>query len=292
MLTMWCTCAFGCATSSLQTEKQVFHYINLDFSSNSVRHHLKMATPETLEIAPPTALIGALFLLTAILVLLLKLHQNYLTYLALGPGGTPSTFMGFAKVQALGFLAAHYSLRQNPVAVKTVEATFADAYLSHLAERKGERPIVRGIAPHRQITQKIDRALYEKFLYAFATASPFDEGMVLNTSCFERHGPALFARRPVAKSNEICHLHPSDGSMHMILSPTDSEVVLKAGWGERHPLALGGWFERFVPVGFVMVYAPRDEGEIETVLRIVRAAAWYVCGAGGMTELNEKSSNL
>jgi hypothetical protein len=62
----------------------------------------------------------------------------------------------------------------------------------------------------------------------------------------------------------------------MTLHPADARVVLEAGWGERHPLARGGWFEKFVPEGFVMVYAPRREEEVDVLVRIVEAGAWYV----------------
>jgi hypothetical protein len=41
-------------------------------------------------------------------------------------------------------------------------------------------------------------------------------------------------------------------------------------------LARGGWFEKFVPEGFVMVYAPRGEDDVEVLLRIVEAGAWFV----------------
>jgi len=64
--------------------------------------------------------------------------------------------------------------------------------------------------------------------------------------------------------------------MHMTLHPADARVVLEAGWGERHPLARGGWFEKFVPEGFVMVYAPRGEEDVEVLVRIVEAGAWFV----------------
>ena len=36
---------------------------------------------------------------------------------------------------------------------------------------------------------------------------------------------------------EIGHMHPTDGSMHMILSPSDAKVVIESGWGELHGLA-------------------------------------------------------
>jgi Family of unknown function (DUF5519) len=77
---------------------------------------------------------------------------------------------------------------------------------------------------------------------------------------------------------EACHAHPSDGSLHLTLHPEDEAVVLKSGWGELHPLSRGGWLTRFVPQRFMMVYAPRDEEELELVLEIVRAAVWWVGG--------------
>lgn len=64
----------------------------------------------------------------------------------------------------------------------------------------------------------------------------------------------------------------------MTLHPADAKILLESGWGERHPLSGGGWLTRFVPREFVMVYAPRDEADIETVLRIVCASAWWVGG--------------
>ena len=64
----------------------------------------------------------------------------------------------------------------------------------------------------------------------------------------------------------------------MTVHPADAKIVLEAGWGERHPLSRGGRFERFVPAGFVMIYAPRDEADIETVMRIIEAATWFVGG--------------
>ena len=36
--------------------------------------------------------------------------------------------------------------------------------------------------------------------------------------------------------------------------------------------------------GFVMVYAPRNEAEVESVLQIVKAAAWFVSGGDGIKD--------
>ena len=49
-------------------------------------------------------------------------------------------------------------------------------------------------------------------------------------------------------------------------------MVLDKGWGEHHPLARGGWFERFMPTGFVMIYAPLREDELLVVETVIRAA--------------------
>lgn len=77
---------------------------------------------------------------------------------------------------------------------------------------------------------------------------------------------------------EVCHAHPSDGSIHLTLHPTDAAIVLQQAWGERHPLSSGGWLTRFVPPGFVMVYAPRTQEEVDVVMEIVKAAVWWVGG--------------
>ena len=67
--------------------------------------------------------------------------------------------------------------------------------------------------------------------------------------------------------------------MHITLHPLDVSTVLSAGWGERHPLA-GKYVHgrQILPPGFVMVYAPRQASDVETVLEIVKAGAWWVGG--------------
>lgn len=64
----------------------------------------------------------------------------------------------------------------------------------------------------------------------------------------------------------------------MLLHPDDAKVVLEKGWGERHPLAKGGWMKKYVPREFIMVYAPRNREELEAVCRIIEAAAFWVSG--------------
>ena len=217
----------------------------------------------------------AIFVTLAILLtLFLHLHLDYLAFIALGPGGNPSNVVGFMRVKLL-----------SSVALKNPYQSCAEAgqegrkagYISTLPARNGDLPVTRGIAPHRQVSQKAGKDMIEKLSAAITAMSMGSDTKIVDISCFEKHGTALFYKE-AAKANEICHIHPTDGSMHLVLADQDIKTVLEAGWGERHPLSHGGWFERFVPANFVMVYAPREEAEVEVVLRIVRAAALYVEG--------------
>jgi len=73
---------------------------------------------------------------------------------------------------------------------------------------------------------------------------------------------------PPLGSREFAHTH-ADGSMHLMLTPSEEKVVLEAGWGELHP-----WHHRGVRE--ILIYAPRDEKELETIKTIVRASYNYV----------------
>jgi hypothetical protein len=68
-------------------------------------------------------------------------------------------------------------------------------------------------------------------------------------------------------------MHGNDGSMHLNLAPKDAKLVLERGWGQRHPLS-----GTILYLGDVMVYAPRNEEELEAVKRITRAAAKFMLG--------------
>jgi hypothetical protein len=77
--------------------------------------------------------------------------------------------------------------------------------------------------------------------------------------------------------NEIVHLHPLDGSLHMSLAPLDAKLVIEKGWGERFPLS-----GTIIPFTYIMVYAPRsgenEAVESEIVERIIMAARGFMLG--------------
>ncbi|KAF2431102.1 hypothetical protein EJ08DRAFT_670182 [Tothia fuscella] len=237
----------------------------------------------TQSLFPPTLLYLAFLL--AITISTHLIHRDYAEFKSLGPGGTPSTIPGYLRVKFLSLFA----IRNPYLPSTTITWPNRPSYLTKLPKREGTRPTVRGIAPHRQSDQKASLEIFQKLrdrIFALAVGHPMK--LRHGTSCLEKHGPGLFARNVINRSRhcngEVCHAHPSDGSIHLTLHPADAAIVLQQAWGERHPLSTGGWLARFVPPGFVMVYAPRNEEEVDVVMGIVKAAVWWVAG----TDLEER----
>ncbi|KAF1972927.1 hypothetical protein BU23DRAFT_568757 [Bimuria novae-zelandiae CBS 107.79] len=209
---------------------------------------------------------------------LFYIHADYKAFLSLGPGGTPATPLGYAKIKLLSLICLRDPLR--PMAIPP-HFRPQRGYLPSLPRREGSRPVVRGIAPQRQQTQKSSGDIYAALVEAMRRLIADPANYLLErTSCFEKNSSGIFASTPITRTcgGEVCHAHPSDGSMHMTLHPADAKIVLESGWGERHPLARGGWCRRFVPKEFVLIYAPRNKEEIETVIKIVAAGVWWVAG--------------
>jgi hypothetical protein len=209
-------------------------------------------------------------------------HNDYRAFISLGPGGTPSTFLGYLKITYLRLFALSDPYSPPPILGSICPSTGCfQTCTACMPSRRGRRPTVAGIAPQRQRDQVGDYAIYLALRQALHnTAAKYPTKLKTDVSCFEKQGLALFAISPLNNTcrGEICHVHHTDHSFHMNLHPLDAKVVLQAGWGQRHPLAQGGWLKKYVPQEFMMVYAPRNEDELEVILKIIEAAAWWVMG--------------
>ena len=98
-------------------------------------------------------------------------------------------------------------------------------------------------------------------------------------SFFEKRNQAVFLRDPAAghadakaSHGEIAHVHPSDGSMHMIFGAGDARAVIEPGWGECHPLA----GRRNLPDSYILVYPLRDANEMEMTRQLLEAAVSHM----------------
>ena len=70
-------------------------------------------------------------------------------------------------------------------------------------------------------------------------------------------------------ADEFAHVHPApDHSLHAMLPLEFAAEAIEAGWAELHPVARKG----LLPHNAVMLYAPRDDGELDVVERLVRAS--------------------
>ncbi|KAK3296429.1 uncharacterized protein B0H64DRAFT_432971, partial [Chaetomium fimeti] len=171
-------------------------------------------------------------------------------------------------------------------------------WLHMVALEPGRRPAVERAVPTEQLNQRASRAMFyetKTLLGAYAATHP--EHLQIKRSYLEPENEALcwdIGRRPAGAihqreewGGEIAHVHGVDGSVHVVLHPEDIAVVIEAGWGERHPLCANDkrWFRLLfhgfmeqrlpVPEGLVLVYAPRDEGELQVLDAILEAAVWY-----------------
>ncbi|KAF2120426.1 hypothetical protein BDV96DRAFT_485190 [Lophiotrema nucula] len=250
--------------------------------------------PTSLPSILNSPLLQTLFTLSILALATVYIQHDYHKFLALGPGGTPATPLGYLKIKLLSLVCLRDPYRPLPVPPHFRPQR---GYLSPstLHTRPGKRPLVQGIAPQRQRSQKSSADIYARLVRGLrALAKEPRNRLMERTSCFEKHSSGLFASTPITRTcgGEICHAHPSDGSLHMTLHPADAKLVLENRWGERHPLAKGGWFRRFVPREFVLIYAPRSEEEVDVVLGIVAAGVWWVSGVDVRREENVKDRGL
>ena len=154
---------------------------------------------------------------------------------------------------------------------------------SYLAtKRPGPRPRTTPTNPHTQLDQNAPAAFQEKLL-ALAQGLP---NVVVGRSLVSVPGARAFhlpgCRQPTPSGfmieREFAHVHPArDGSLHMSLPPAIVDAVIASGWAERHPLA----GQHGLPTNIVMVYGPRDEGELAVVGALVRASHEHACRTDG-----------
>ncbi|MBU5209654.1 DUF5519 family protein [Bacillus safensis] len=207
--------------------------------------------------------------------------KDYEEWKKLGKGGVPYNVYGWLLVTYYRFY------KRNPIKTDIYNDrlnTREDSVrLGEVEKRKGPRPkIGKHPVPHRQLDQLDSepgtRALLDEV---------FNEYVQSHTQCvhyeksfFEKRNDAITlinknAGVTLAKETEgeIAHIHPSDGSMHMVFSPSDAKKVIEQGWGERHPLA---GVKLNLPDTYLMIYTPRNKAEVLVVKQLLNAAVAHM----------------
>jgi hypothetical protein len=141
--------------------------------------------------------------------------------------------------------------------------------------RRGGRPRTTPTNPHTQLDQQpTDLRLVEELARrAFSLPGVVEEPSGISVP--GARALVLEASEPAGPSEafligrEFAHLHPDpDHSLHAMLPTETVAEAVDAGWAEPHPVALRG----LIPPTAVMLYAPRDEEELDVIEGLVRAS--------------------
>lgn len=230
--------------------------------------------------------------------------STYRSWLALGRGGLPPNPFGWL-VQALLHPVSRSDVRAPaPWTLEDTEARWGAVgrksfFLTEGGSssgspppppRTGPRPTVPTyVAPQRQTTEQVSPAMLERMdAYVASLASANPGVFQLKPSGLE--GPfrdAVWLSGGLAvpaylkgTKGEFVHVH-DEGSTHAVLSLVDATRAIETGWAERHKLS--GVAKDLIPWGYVLIYAPRDDGEFESWKAFVLAATRFNAEAAGVT---------
>jgi phospholipase/carboxylesterase len=169
--------------------------------------------------------------------------------------------------------------RTAPTAGPRADVTWPTLPGGRLPDRRGPHPQVSWDIPQQQVSDNAPAELQERLLATIRELPGVDVAesriSVPGAQAFTVDGPHANEDAYLVPSvGEFAHLHPSyDGSLHLTL-PADlaADLVIR-GWGRMHP-----WAGTRLSPGFVMVYGPRDDAELDTVQSIVATSHAYATG--------------
>ena len=164
------------------------------------------------------------------------------------------------------------------VATSVLWAMPVSAELLTLPDRDKPTPITTDSVPHVQIGVDAVAEISTELLRRVSNIP----GVELRDTVLSLPGARGFwlnenirLSRPgaIIRGREFAHLHP-DGSLHASLSPEVAAMAVRAGWAVKHPWSdqRPGW------EGFVMIYTPLTEEELDVVYQLVESSYNFVTG--------------
>lgn len=154
----------------------------------------------------------------------------------------------------------------------------AGAQTAGFPQRATPIPETTNRVPHVQIGVTVSPEIYDRLLIHVSNIP----GVSIRDTIISLPGAkgfwideAITLARPqaIVRGREFAHVHP-DGSLHASLPEDVAIAAVKTGWAIHHPWSgqRPGW------EGFVMIYTPQSEAELDVVLDLVRHAYRYVTG--------------
>lgn len=141
-------------------------------------------------------------------------------------------------------------------------------------ERSGTRPTTSPEIPHEQLDQTASLTLQAELWRRMIALPDISVGASKKSVPHTRAlhldpAVALGPREAFIGGTEFAHLHGNhDGSLHASLPLEVAERAIAQGWAELHPLVRMG--RR--PPNLVMLYAPRNAAELETIWQFVETS--------------------
>ncbi|WP_081737026.1 MULTISPECIES: luciferase domain-containing protein [Micrococcaceae] len=153
--------------------------------------------------------------------------------------------------------------------------------LNDLPLRPGAKPSTTPSNPHTQLEQVAPPAMQDRARDHALSLPGVRRGpshvSVPGSVAFYLDSPVAEPSIPDLFGGEWGHIHPpSDGSLHLNV-PTDvAQKLIAAGWAEHHSLVGKG----YLPPIVIMVYGPRDEGELAVVKFAIEQS--YLAAGGSL----------
>ncbi|KRE55437.1 luciferase family protein [Phycicoccus sp. Soil748] len=149
-----------------------------------------------------------------------------------------------------------------------------------LPHRAGPSPEVHWDIPQQQQSQNAPQPLQERLFERVSALTGVQGGpshiSVPGARAFTLPGGAGPDECYLVPGvREFAHLHPAhDGSLHLALPAAYAADLVAHGWGVPHP-----WAGTRLAAGFVMLFGPRTEDELETVTAVVTEAHSFASGS-------------
>jgi hypothetical protein len=144
-----------------------------------------------------------------------------------------------------------------------------------LPSRVGARPSTTPTNPHTQLDQQpadlrwTEELARRLFALPGVVEAPSRISVAGARALVLAAGEAVGPPEAFLIDREFAHVHPPpDHSLHAMLPLETAREAVAAGWAEPHPVALRG----LIPANAVMLYAPRDETELDVIETLVGAS--------------------
>lgn len=153
-------------------------------------------------------------------------------------------------------------------------------YQAIFPRREGDRPETTDWEPHQQVDQHADAAIWDEFYRrCFALPNvreveslisvPGARALWLDESVEAGPKEAFIVER------EFAHIHPRpDASTHLHLPLEIAIYAISGGWAELHNVSWLG----LAGAETVMLFAPRDEEELEVIWGLTEESYRFACG--------------